>query len=172
MRSEKRDACTRMTTFVSNRLYSCLLACGSRLSSHSVCHALFCELFPPPLGHSEVAASAAQTTLQTPMQTQDFLVCFVNGKKHEIHARDFKPESTLLHFLRQGQNDQPANPCRHTSAAHCNVSTQGKAPSSERLNMHAPGDCRRARACVNRSSHLRLRLLCLAVLPISSQCAV
>lgn len=32
---------------------------------------------------------------------QDFLVCFVNGKKHVLHAKDIEPGSTLLHFLRQ-----------------------------------------------------------------------
>lgn len=35
---------------------------------------------------------------------QDFMVCFVNGKKYELHARDFQPETTLLHFLRTSQS--------------------------------------------------------------------
>jgi xanthine dehydrogenase/oxidase len=35
--------------------------------------------------------------------TQDFMICFVNGKKYELHAKDIQPESTLLHFLRTCQ---------------------------------------------------------------------
>ena len=44
------------------------------------------------------------------VETQDFMVCFVNGKKYTLHAKDIQPESTLLHFLRQSQNNtQPTS---------------------------------------------------------------
>jgi xanthine dehydrogenase/oxidase len=33
-------------------------------------------------------------------QSQSYLVCYVNGKKYQLHAADVQPESTLLSFLR------------------------------------------------------------------------
>lgn len=53
-----------------------------------------------------MSASVVPVGSQSPPSAgeQDFLVCFVNGKRHELHARDIEPGATLLHFLRQNCN--------------------------------------------------------------------
>ena len=54
----------------------------------------------PVSSASEVGGAAVSSS---GVVIQDFLVCFVNGKKHTLHAADIQPEATLLHFLRQSQ---------------------------------------------------------------------
>lgn len=75
---------------------------------HAICFlhlssvALPAQVVPVPMTNA-AAADGAAAAAAAAASSQDFIICFVNGKKHVLYAADIQPAATLLHFLRDCQ---------------------------------------------------------------------
>ena len=80
------------------------ISCHMFLSSvRTLSVALPAQVVPVPMTPNAAADGAAAAAAAS---SQDFIICFVNGKKHVLYANDIQPAATLLHFLRDSQRKE------------------------------------------------------------------
>jgi hypothetical protein len=61
------------------------------------------QVAPAPMPLSQEMQALQLQSEAAAKSSQSFLVCYVNGKRHQLLAEDIRPESTLLQFIRESQ---------------------------------------------------------------------